>query len=141
MFFCNCWHKPVARSHSVRGAVHPGTHDGTLFSCLWAGQTRGAWMSFGRKWCPTYHPYGRSRTAAVAELGKPSRAEVGDRCVWPGSSPSSPPPQPPSLLRKALATRSWSTGATGGLPFVAHRAQCPYITCLWLSPHTSLSPP
>ncbi|XP_044927852.1 xylosyltransferase 1 isoform X2 [Mustela putorius furo] len=77
MFFCNCWHKPVARSHSVRGAVHPGTHDGTLFSCLWAGQTRGAWMSFGRKWCPTYHPYGRSRTAAVAELGKPSRAEDG----------------------------------------------------------------
>lgn len=60
---------------------------------------------------PDIYPYGRSKIADVAELGKTNQAEVSGRCLKPGSAPTSFP-QSPLLLRKLLPASSWSTGAS-----------------------------
>lgn len=63
---------------------------------------------------PDIYPYGRSKIADVAELGKTNQAEVSGRCLKPGSAPTSFPQSPsPLLLRKVLPASSWSTGASG----------------------------
>lgn len=100
MFLCNCWHKPVTRSDFVLG-LSPSWDSRWDPIQLPAGGSdkRGMDEFSGRKWCPRYYPYGRSKTADVAELGKPDHMEVGGRCVRPGPAPTSSS-QHPLLLRK-----------------------------------------
>lgn len=103
-------------------SAHRGTHE-IFFSCLQAGQTRGAEERFsGRMQCPKYRPYGLSKMADVAEHGRARQAEVsGGYALSPGSAPPAHPdsflPQCPLLPRKASPAPSWKTGATGGPDF------------------------
>lgn len=100
-------------------SAHRGTHEGIFFSCLQAGQTRGAEERFsGRTWCPKYRPYGLRKMADVAEYGRASQAEVsGGHLLSPGSAAPArshlSPPQSPLLPRKASPAPFWNTGATG----------------------------
>lgn len=101
VFFVTVGISPCSTLTLCWASAHCGTHEGIFFSCLQAGQMRGAEERFsGRMWCPKYLPYGLSKMADVAECGRASQAEVSRGYpLSPGSAPPAHPTSPrPSPL-------------------------------------------
>lgn len=131
-FFCNCWHKPVARSDFVLG-LSPSWDSGWDPLQLPAGRSdeRGRERFSGRTWHPKYYPYSTSEVADVAELGRASHAEVSGRCAL---SPGSVPTSSPCALCSQESHHLLHPGAQVpqvGLNLIFHREPCPYVMLQW----------
>ena len=92
---------------------------------------RGRQRFSGRTWHPKYYPYGTSKVADVAELGRASRAEVSGGCAL---SPGSVPTSSPCGLCPQESHHLLHPGAQVprvGLNLSFHCEPCPYIMLQW----------